>query len=55
MKLRFLDQPQLQKDMNPSPDCYACNNGCCGSFSNKNQDDLDLLDEIIAEDVTHSM
>lgn len=49
MKLRFLDPPKSADNLTPSPDCFACNNGCCGSNGRpENNASIDaLLDSII--------
>lgn len=41
MKLRFLENPHFSGGK-PSPDCWACHNGCCGTNKNKAKIDEEL-------------
>lgn len=47
-KPTFLYEPVVNSKT-PSPDCAACNNGCCGTNTNKAVDDNNL--DTVLEDI----
>lgn len=49
MALTFFVEPQNDNAGKPSPDCYACNNGCCGTNTNKKNEEFKALEADIKD------